>query len=88
VEESILEHAAVTVAARELVVAYETRESRAISSCSQMAEMGRANFRWREGTYERTNRSRFNHSGFLGLKVMNLLNRTWATGAMPIGAPG
>lgn len=41
-----------------------------------------------EATYERTKRSRFNHSGFLGLKVMNLLNRTWATGAMPIGAPG
>jgi hypothetical protein len=27
-------------------------------------------------------------SGFFGLKVMNLLNTTWATGAMPIGAPG
>ena len=22
------------------------------------------------------------------MKVMNLLNRTWATGAMPMGAPG
>jgi hypothetical protein len=39
-------------------------------------------------TYERTKRSRLSQSGFLGLKVMNLLNRTWATGAMPIGAPG
>jgi hypothetical protein len=39
-------------------------------------------------TYERTNLSRLSQWGFLGLKVMNLLNRTWATGAMPIGAPG
>jgi hypothetical protein len=39
-------------------------------------------------TYERTKRSRLSQSGFLGLKVMNLLKRTWATGAMPIGAPG
>lgn len=38
--------------------------------------------------YERTKRSRLSHLGFLGLKVMNLLKRTWATGAMPIGAPG
>lgn len=35
-------------------------------------------------TYERTKRSRFNQSGFLGLKVMALLNRTWAAGAMPL----
>lgn len=42
----------------------------------------------RQGTYERTKRSRLTQSGFLGLKFMNLLNRTWATGAMPIGAPG
>jgi hypothetical protein len=27
-------------------------------------------------TYERTKRSRFNQSGFLGLKFRNLLNRT------------
>jgi hypothetical protein len=39
-------------------------------------------------THERTNRSRLSHFGFLGLKVMNLLNRTWATGAIPMGAPG
>jgi len=42
----------------------------------------------RRSTYERTNRSRLTQSGFEGLKVMNLLNITWATGAMPIGAPG
>jgi hypothetical protein len=41
-----------------------------------------------EKTYERTKRSRLSQSGFLGLKVMNLLKRTWATGAMPMGAPG
>lgn len=39
-------------------------------------------------TYERTKRSRFTHWGFFGLKVMNLLKRTWAAGARPIGAPG
>ena len=39
-------------------------------------------------TYDRTNLSRLSQSGFSGLKVMNLLKRTWATGAMPIGAPG
>lgn len=42
----------------------------------------------RRFTYERTKRSRLTQSGFEGLKVMNLLNITWATGAMPIGAPG
>ncbi len=40
------------------------------------------------GTYESTNRSLLAHPGFLGLKVMNLLKRTCATGAIPIGAPG
>lgn len=39
-------------------------------------------------TYERTNLSLLSQSGFLGLKVINLLNRTWAAGARPIGAPG
>lgn len=39
-------------------------------------------------TYERTKRSLFSQSGFFGLKFMNLLKRTWATGAIPIGAPG
>lgn len=39
-------------------------------------------------TYERTKRSRLIKSGFFGLNVMNLLNRTWDTGAMPMGAPG
>ena len=44
--------------------------------------------RRQSATYERTKRSRLTQSGFLGLKLMNLLNKTWATGAMPIGAPG
>lgn len=35
-------------------------------------------------TYERTNRSRFSHLGFLGLNLMNRSQRTWATGAMPL----
>ena len=39
-------------------------------------------------THERTNLSRLSHFGFLGLKVMNLLNRTCAAGAKPMGAPG
>jgi hypothetical protein len=44
---------------------------------------------WQPGEpYERTKRSRLAQSGFLGLKFMNLLKRTWETGAMPIGAPG
>ena len=39
-------------------------------------------------THESMNRSRLTQSGFEGLKLMNLLNKTCATGAMPIGAPG
>lgn len=35
-------------------------------------------------TYERTKRSRPSHLGFLGLNLMNLFQRTWATGAMPL----
>lgn len=42
----------------------------------------------RISTYERTKRSLFSQSGFFGLKFMNLLKRTWATGAIPMGAPG
>lgn len=34
--------------------------------------------------HERTKRSRFNHLVFLGLNFINLLKRTWATGAMPL----
>lgn len=36
-------------------------------------------------TYERTNLSLLSHLGFLGLNLMNLLKRTWAMGAMPLG---
>lgn len=36
------------------------------------------------GTHERTKRSRFNQSGFLGLNFMYLLKRTWAIGAIPL----
>jgi len=39
-------------------------------------------------TYDRTNRSRLGQLELFGLKVMNLLKRTCATGAMPMGAPG
>jgi hypothetical protein len=39
-------------------------------------------------THESTNRSRLSQSGFFGLNVMNLLKRTWAAGARPMGAPG
>lgn len=35
-------------------------------------------------THERTKRSRFSHLGFLGLNFMNLLKRTWETGAIPL----
>lgn len=38
--------------------------------------------------YERTNLSLLTQPGFFGLKVMNLFQRTWATGAIPMGAPG
>jgi hypothetical protein len=40
------------------------------------------------GSHERTKRSLLIHLGFLGLNFINLLKRTWETGAMPIGAPG
>lgn len=36
---------------------------------------------------ERTNRSLFIHLEFLGLEFMILEKRTWAMGAMPMGAP-
>lgn len=39
-------------------------------------------------TYDRTKRSRFTQLGFLGLKDINLLKRTWEAGARPMGAPG
>lgn len=39
-------------------------------------------------THDSTKRSRLTQLGFLGLKLMNLLNITWATGAIPMGAPG
>ncbi len=38
--------------------------------------------------HDSTKRSRLTQSGLLGLKLINLLNRTCATGAMPMGAPG
>jgi len=52
-----------------------------IISCAHM-------WRAKADTYESTNLSLLTHSGFLGLKVMNLLKRTWAEGARPMGAPG
>lgn len=42
----------------------------------------------RFSTYESTKRSLLGQFGFFGLKFMNLLKRTWATGAIPMGAPG
>lgn len=50
--------------------------------------MPRRKLRWTCNTYDRTKRSLLTQSGFLGLKVINLLNRTCANGAQPIGAPG
>ena len=70
-KEGILQHAA-------MAVALELGER---ESTVGLAGQGQA-----KGTYERTKRSRFNHLGFLGLNVMNLLKRTWATGAMPLRA--
>ena len=89
VQQSILEHAAVTVAV-------EGRLLGVVFSWGAPSSSTRAKiFLWwvssgetQAGTYERTKRSRLAQSGFLGLKFMNLLNRTWATGAIPIGAPG
>jgi hypothetical protein len=87
VQQRILEHAAVTVAVRGVSVSHSNssgalrkRLPKALTAIGTAQESG--------NTYERTNRSRFSQSGFLGLNLMNLLNRTWATGAMPIGAPG
>lgn len=57
-----------------------------LSACDAFSEAQLCEIR--RNTYERTNRSRLTQSGFFGLKVMNLLNTTWATGAMPMGAPG
>ena len=42
----------------------------------------------RFSTYESTKRSLLSQSGFFGLKFTNLLKRMWATGAIPMGAPG
>jgi hypothetical protein len=71
VEEGILKHAAVAVAGDENCQFFFSLNELVASAAGSK-------------TYERTKRSRFNQSGFLGLKVMNLLNRTWATGAMPL----
>ena len=32
-----------------------------------------------------TKRSRLSHFGLFGLNLINLLHKTWATGAMPLG---
>ncbi len=42
---------------------------------------------WQErkfGTHDKTNLSLLSHFGFFGLYFMILLNRTWATGAIPL----
>jgi hypothetical protein len=72
VEEGILEHATMPVAEASFV---------SPSSTSPMNESARVVV---GDTYERTKRSRLSQSGFLGLKRMNLLKRTWAMGAMPL----
>lgn len=70
VEQSILQHASVSVA---------------VKGVRSVARHYVRTFGERmKQTYERTKRSRFNHLGFLGLNFMNLLKRTWATGAMPL----
>lgn len=73
-QQSILEHASVTVPKQ------DKKKGSALKSPLSAEGLG-----W---TYERTKRSRLMKLGFFGLKVMNLLKRTWATGAKPMGAPG
>lgn len=100
VKQSILKHATVTVAISEIVLIslrsgpYGTLQEAGNDSGTRVnlcfpydtAE----EFDLMKGclsTYERTNRSLFNHLGFDGLNLMCLLKRTWAAGASPIGAP-
>ena len=69
VEESILQHAAVAVP-RVNLRQHRITQSKEDRRCGS--------------THERTKRSRFSQLGFLGLNLINRLNRTWATGAMPL----
>lgn len=65
VKERILEHAAVAVAA----LGRNACQSHDFARGFSLGCLG-------EGTYERTNRSRFSQLGFLGLNFMNLSQRT------------
>lgn len=69
VEERILEHAAVAVAGLGRNACQSHDFARGFSLCLPSKRLG-------NGTYERTNRSRFSHLGFLGLNFMNLSQRT------------
>lgn len=74
VKESVLEHAAVTVAKHQSV--RHLWYGGGLPGCQGQGVPGY--------TYERTKRSLFSQSGFLGLNFMNWLKRTWAMGAMPL----
>jgi hypothetical protein len=94
-EQGILEHTSVTVAMG--FVSSLTSDSRRYSGlvqppqpaaiCSELFHH-QGVYKIVGATHERTNRSRLSQSGFFGLNVMNLLKRTWAAGARPMGAPG
>ena len=73
-KEGVLQHAAVAVAV------WHPK----LKNCLPLPITRSTGGRIGRQTYDRTKRSRFNHLGFLGLNFMNLLKRTWATGAMPL----
>ena len=87
VEEGVVEHDSVAVAMLPLVPFRSPFFLPAIVVCRPQSYALDA-VRRPVFTYDSTNLSLLTQSGFFGLKVMNLFQRTWATGAMPMGAPG
>ena len=88
VDQRILEHAAVAVAAGAGQPSCCVKRGARLDWPPLRIGKGREKKERAKSTYERTKRSRLTQLGFLGLKVMNLLKTTWAKGAMPMGAPG
>jgi hypothetical protein len=94
-KEGILQHASVAVAVITILAVLwaeqpcSVDDSNTTRSCIyKSSHHGHRDIERVKFTHDSTNRSRLTQSGFFGLNVMNLLNKTWAAGAKPMGAPG
>ena len=87
VEEGVVEHDSVAVAVHSLALGHKPvlPPTVVVSHLHSYATHAVREFLL---TYDSTNLSLLTQSGFFGLKVMNLFQTTWATGAIPMGAPG